>query len=130
MIPSRRPCSLAASILAVLGGRSPAQAGSRCLQDPKENVRCTVVSSEPRRMNRPQVDHFLSGVLAYFPSGARKGRARRRQEKRETHPDACDAGSRGAPAPVLRLRRKAVSECRAGAPRNDSQLNSESECRC
>jgi hypothetical protein len=22
-------------------------------------------------MNRPQVDHFLSGVLAYFPSGAR-----------------------------------------------------------
>jgi hypothetical protein len=25
---------------------------------------------EERRMNRPQVAHFPSGVLAYFPSGA------------------------------------------------------------
>jgi len=40
----------------------------------QEGVRGTVVRSEARRMNRPQVAYFLSGVLAYFPSGARSNR--------------------------------------------------------
>ena len=74
MIPSSDRGHLATFILAVRGGRSPAQAGSRCLEDLKEGVRGTVVRSEARRMNRPHVAYFLSGVLAYFPSGARIAR--------------------------------------------------------
>ena len=36
MIPSSRWWSLATSISAVRGGRSPAQAGSRCVADPEK----------------------------------------------------------------------------------------------
>lgn len=32
-----------------------------------------VVRSEPRRMNRPQVAYFLSGVLVHFPTSASTG---------------------------------------------------------
>ena len=72
MIPSSDRGHLATSILAVHGGRSPAQAGSRYLEDLKEGVRWTLVRSEPRRMNRPQVAYFLSGALAYFPPSPRQ----------------------------------------------------------
>ncbi len=67
-------------ILAVHGGRSPAQAGSRCLEDPEGGNHHAVVRSEPRRMNRPQVAYFLSGVLAHFPTGARTTGPPRLQE--------------------------------------------------
>src|SRR5688500_14117285 len=40
-------------ISAVHGGRSPAQAGSRCLEEHGGGISCTVVASEPRRMNAP-----------------------------------------------------------------------------
>lgn len=63
MITSRQPSSPATSICAVHSGRSPAQAGSRCLTDPEEEVRFTIVRSKPRRINRPQVAYFLGGVL-------------------------------------------------------------------
>ena len=63
MIPSSDRTHIATSISAVRGGRSPAQAGSRCLEDPEGGVRVAVVRSEPRRMNAPQVVHFPSGVL-------------------------------------------------------------------
>jgi len=33
-------------------------------------------------MNRPQVDHFLSGVLVYFPSGARSDQGYRIEDER------------------------------------------------
>jgi hypothetical protein len=66
--------NLAASIFAVHGGRPPAQAGSRCREDPEEGghqVYCRRVRT--RRISRPQVAYFLSGVLVYFPSGATTG---------------------------------------------------------
>ena len=78
MIPLRGRGHVATSIFAVLAGRSPAQARSRCLENTEEDVGGAVVRSEPRRMTRPQVAYFLSGVLVYFPSGARRVRAEAR----------------------------------------------------
>ena len=45
------------------GGRSPAQAGSRCHRRTRGGVSFTVVVVRTRRMNAPQVVYFPSGVL-------------------------------------------------------------------
>jgi len=82
VIPLRGRGHVATSIFAVLAGRSPAQARSRCLENTEEDVGGAVVRSEPRRMTRPQVAYFLSGVLVYFPSGARSPLSIRGFERR------------------------------------------------
>lgn len=67
--PARRPCSVGMFIRAVLGGRSPALAGSRCIAEhPEGGANRALIAAEPHRMNAPRVDHFPSGVLDQLPS--------------------------------------------------------------
>jgi hypothetical protein len=66
-------------------------------------------------MNRPQVDHFLSGVLAYFPSGARTVVKTPKQWLRpETDAHASIAGDRahtdGLDSRVTRQQRTKVAD--------------------
>ena len=63
MNPSSTPAHVDRAAPQASMGCSPAQAGSRCLEDPEERIGHTVARSEPVSNERPQVVYFLSGVL-------------------------------------------------------------------